>query len=264
MTKVIFFITHHTLTLDHAQVTALSLRNSVDPVTFDHLYIYNTHQEEISNDTLRELLDLPFVENIREFPNDLYPVGKSLVCDITAIVGFCAQNYRPTDSVLLLKSDCLLSVNYLNDIRKLEGLTSYVYTVPFIVAKKRVTNEELIQYSQRKLAILSDEETFFNENESLTPENDHRDRRGESPLDQKIKYISCTCKRDFSCHYMTVDNLMTIATRPGANWGGCWLENSRPKWIGSSKAFSLHKYHDIVSASRPNPREGTIEEYMLS
>jgi hypothetical protein len=263
--KIIFFITHHTLTLDHAQMTVASLRNSIDPITFDRLYIYNTHQEEISNEVIRDLLtDLPFVSDIREFPQELYPSGKSLVCDVRTIVDFCFRNYQLTDSVLLLKSDCLLSVNFLNDLKKLDRLSSYVFTAPFIVAKKRVTNEELLQYSQRKLAILSDEETFFNENESVTPENDHRDRVGEKATDFKIKYISCTCKRDFSCHYMTVDNLLTIATRQGANWGGCWLENSRSKWIGSSRAFTLHKYHSIVSDARPNPREGTIEEYMLS
>lgn len=264
--KIIFFITHHTLTETHARMTLSSLGRSNDPMKFDRMYIYNTHPEEISNDLLLKMTEeyglSSFITEILLFPGP-YPVNKTLASDIMAIEAYCRPKYKLNDAVWLLKSDCVVSVNLANELKKVDSLISFVLTPPFICAKKRVTDEEIMEYCKKPLAVLSDHETFFNEDAYGTPENDFRNRPGESPKDFNIKYIACTVKRDFSCHYLTIDNLMMMSKRE-QNWGGCWFQNVSDKWIGTYRGFVVHKYHDIVSASRPKPREGTIEEYLLS
>lgn len=265
-TKVIFFITHHTLTKEHATMTLGSLARANNPMKFDRMYIYNTHPEEISNDFLIELTNQynlsSFINEIKLFPGK-YPENKTLASDIMAIQAYCITKYNIKDAIWLLKSDCVVSVNLLDEMKKVDKLDSFVLTPPFICAKKRVTDEEIIEYCQKPLVVLSDHETFFNEDAYGTPENDFRNRPGESPKDLNIKFISCTVKRDFSCHYLTLDNLLAMAKRE-QNWGGCWFANVANKWIGTYRGFVVHKYHGIQSVNRPTPREGTIEEYLLS
>lgn len=264
--KILFFITHHTLSKQHAEMTLGSLSRSIDPIKFDIMYIYNTHPDELTNESLLKMIDdfhlEKVAENINLFPGK-YPLNKTLASDIMAIQNFCVENYENKDAILLLKSDCVVSLNLLNEMNKVNILESFVLTPPFICAKKRVTDEEIIEYCKKPLVVLSDHETFFNENSYGTPDNDFRNRPGESPKDINIKFISCTVKRDFSCHYLTIDNLIAMSKRE-QNWGGCWFECVSDKWIGTHRGFVVHKYHSIESPNRPIPREGTIEEYLLS
>jgi len=264
--KIIFFITHHTLTEDHARMTLSSLSRSINPINFARLYIYNTHKGEISDNFLlgiiKEYKLERFIKEIKIYPG-IYPTKKTLGSDIMAIQKYCQRIYRKTDAILLLKSDCVVSINLMNEMSKVDGIDSFVLTPPFICAKKRVTNEEIIEYCGKEVVVLSDHETFFNEDSYSTGETDHKNRVGESPLDKNIKYISCTVKRDFSCHYLTLDNLIAVQKRE-QDWGGCWLQSVSNRWIGTERGFVVHKYHDIQSANRGLPREGTIEQYMLS
>lgn len=265
-TKIIFFITHHTLSEDHARMTLGSLGRSNSPMRFDRMYIYNTHSDELSNDFLLGLTQeyklSDFIGEIKLFPG-AYAANKNLASDMMAIQTYCASSYKLTDAIWLLKSDCVVSVNLMDEMRKVDTLPSFVLTPPFICAKKRVTNDEIIEYCKKPLVVLSDHETFFNEDAYQTPENDHRNRPGESPRDAHIKFISCTVKRDFSSHYLTFDNLLGMS-KCEKDWGGCWLQNVAQRWIGTYRGFVIHKYHNIESPNRPNPREGTIEEYLLS
>jgi hypothetical protein len=264
--KILFFITHHTLSADHARMTLGSLGLSKDPMKFDRMYIYNTHPEELSNEfllTLTQEYNLgSFIKDIKLFPG-AYPINKTLASDIIAIQSYCINHYKLRDAIWLLKSDCVVSVNLANELMKVDKLNSFVLTPPFICAKKRVTNDEINEYCKKPLVVLSDHETFFNEDAYGTPENDFKNRPGESPKDFNIKFISCTVKRDFSCHYLTLDNLIVVSKRE-QNWGGVWFQNVSDKWIGTYRGFVVHKYHSIESPNRPNPREGTIEDYLLS
>jgi len=264
--KILVFITHHTLSEDHARMTLGSLSRSINPMKFNRMYIYNTHQDELSNDLLLKLTDeynlSSFIDDIKLFPGS-YPVNKTLASDIMAIQLYCTSTYKLTDAVWLLKSDCVVSSQLVNEMNKTNNLESFVLTPPFICAKKRVTNDEILEYCEKKYVVLSDHETFFNEDAYGTPENDFRNRPGESPKDPNIKFISCTVKRDFSCHYLTLDNLNKVSKRE-QSWGGCWFQNVSDKWIGTYRGFVVHKYHGIQSVNRSAPREGTIEEYLLS
>ena len=55
MKNIIFFITHKTLSFEHAIATFTSLSNQNGKIKFDKMYIYNTHPEEISNIDIQNL-----------------------------------------------------------------------------------------------------------------------------------------------------------------------------------------------------------------
>ena len=55
MKHIAFFITHKTLTEHHCNLTFLSLSKQSKDHRFDKLYIYNTHKDELSNETIMNL-----------------------------------------------------------------------------------------------------------------------------------------------------------------------------------------------------------------
>lgn len=266
MAKILFFITHSTLSYDHADMTLRSLGKSIDPVLFDTMYIYNTHDHELSNSDIIDLChkyDLSkFITNILIW-DGIYPQSKTLGADVYTIGQYCKCKYPMNTKIWLLKSDCVVSQYLISDFSKMDIYESFVLTPPFICAKKRVTNEEIIDYCSRPWVILSDDITFFNEDTHKTPDNDHRNRPNMTPYHPSILFISCTVKTDFSCHYLTLDNLLSINIS-FQNWGGCNFSHLQDKWYGTSRGFVVHKYHNIVSENRPTPREGTIESFMLA
>jgi hypothetical protein len=264
--RVIFFITHTTLTYQHANMTFKSLANSKDPVEFDELIIYNTHQYELSNDELIKLYksyDIPFIKNLYVFDYD-ENTPKTLGGDVKAIRDFCLNKYSQTDHILLLKSDILLSINLLNEINKFPiESDNFVFTPIFITAKKSVTDEELTDYIKLPYAVLSSEDTFYMEDEIRSVDNDFRNRMGVTPKDKKIKYMSCRVKRDWSCHYLPVKALMMLELK-NQTWGGISLEPVSDLWIGSYKSFTVHRYHGIGSINNASERPGEWGEWLAS
>jgi hypothetical protein len=265
--NIIFFITHATLTLDHAVETFASISRSINPMIFDMLWIYNTHQHELDSIEIIRLYNVyslsNIIKDIRYFP-DTYPDQKKLTHDINTIKNFCNKMYSQSDRFLILKSDIILSTNLLNDLTKMGAISSFVLSPPFVVAKKRVHIDDIVQYSKRPFFIPSDNETFFNENEDGSNDNDHRNRPNIKPTDSSIKFISCTVKSDFSCHYLTLDCLNNLVIHIDNTWGGVNFSRLKDRWFGTNRGFTIHQYHDIVSNNRPAPREGSIELYMLS
>jgi hypothetical protein len=265
--KILFFITHSTLNFDHAKKCIDALSSSVNPITFDMMWIYNTHPLELDNTDLINYSQKTLgeiVTNIKLFPSLAYPKEKKLSWDIACISKFCNDIYCQTDRVLLLKSDILVSKYLLSELHKTTMLSSFILTPPFIVSKKRATYNDICKYLERRWFIPSDDITFFNENEDGTFDNDHRNRPGLSPKSQQVLFISCTVKSDFSCHYMTIDCMNKISLNLNNTWGGINFSRLKDKWIGTTEGFVVHQYHSIESENRLAPREGTIEEYMLS
>ena len=120
MKNIVFFITHKTLSLDHAECTFKSMSKQVirNDQYFDALYIYNTHQDELPNSLLVDLFNQhslnAFFKELVIF--DYNPnTAKSLSGDTMAIKNFCTANFTGDDRVLLLKSDCVLSKNYFDN-----------------------------------------------------------------------------------------------------------------------------------------------------
>ena len=55
MKEIVFYITHKTLELEHAELTFGSFERQNCDKSFHTLYIYNSHEDELSNETLLEL-----------------------------------------------------------------------------------------------------------------------------------------------------------------------------------------------------------------
>ena len=119
MKTVLFFITHKTLGEEHARATFYSIQKQSGSDMFDEMYIYNSHQEELSNEFLLELCGeyniSSKVRDIKVFPYQ-QETNKSLGADYVAIMEFCKHNYDKKDRILILKSDCVLSKNYFKDL----------------------------------------------------------------------------------------------------------------------------------------------------
>lgn len=267
MKKIVFFITHKTLELEHADLTFQSLSNQNTDVVFDRLYIYNTHQNELSNDTILELYNKYNLNRIFKevVVFDYDPsTHKSLGGDISAIKTYCISNYERLDRILLLKSDILLSKNYFDEINNIHESSDMIYFVaPLVCAKKRVANEEIISYSLRDNFIRSDEITFFVEDQNQSGNNDFNNRPGVDVLDEAIKFTSCYVIRDFSCHYFSIGLFERVSINL-QSWGGIWFESLRSFLKETSRCFTIHKYHDIKSENRAEDREGPVESWLTS
>ncbi len=267
MKNIVFFITHKTLSLKHANATfySMSKQDIRDTANFDVLYIYNTHEDELSNENLLELYkkyDLArFFNSVEIFPYDKN-THKSLGGDTHAIRTFMQQRYLADDRYLMLKSDCVLSKNYFDEILHIgPGLISFI--APFICAKERLTDEEIFEYAERDRYIPSDSITFFVEDQFNSPNNDFNNRPGVNVTDHEIKFTSCYVITDFSAHFISVElaSKMNINTQ---SWGGVKFYLLAPFFIGTDRCFVIHKYHDIISENRSTDREGPVKTWLKS
>lgn len=268
MKKIVFFITHKTLSEEHANATFWSLSNqSVNSSEkFDCFYIYNTHQDELTNSFLTELYER---YNLGRFFNELKifdydnNTPKALGADIGTIGNYVLQNYSDDDRVLLLKSDCVLSKNYLNDLLKIEENKKIYFVAPFVCAKERIKDEEIFEYANRDKFIASDDITFFVEDQTNSSNNDFHNREGVKVTDEQIKFTSCYVIGDFSCHYITASLLPKMIVNI-QSWGGVKFYNLTSHFVGTDNSFVIHKYHSIISENRQSDREGPVKEWLNS
>lgn len=267
MKNIVFFITHKTLTKDHAEMTFYSMSKQIvnTEKKFDKLYLYNTHQNELSNYHLLMLYDTfklnRFFNEVCVFNyNDETP--KSLGADVLEISNYMKNNYDCDDRVLLLKSDCVLSVNYFDEILSIPEKTVY-FVAPFICAKERISNNEIIEYSNRNEYIESDDITFFVEDQTHSSNNDFTRRKDVRVTDDSIRFTSCYVITDFSCHFISV-NLLEKISIEFRSWGGAKFFELTPYFHGTDRCFVIHKYHGIISENRPTDREGPVREWLNS
>ena len=267
MKNVVVFITHKTLAEDHVQCTFLSmfLQHVPSAKKFDELYIYNTHQDELSNEKIINLFNYYNLQSkfkeIKILNSD--QETKSLGEDIGLLRNHFIKNYQAEDRILLLKSDCVLSKNYFEEILNMDQNKQVYFVAPFVCAKSNVSNEEIISYSQRDKFIKSDDVTFFVEDQNRTANNDFNDKKDVSIYDKKIKFTSCYVIRDFSCHFLSVGLLPEINIEI-KSWGGCNFENLTKHFVETNKCFVIHKYHDIISENRTTDREGPVSSWLKS
>jgi hypothetical protein len=267
MKNIVFFITHKTLTIDHAEMTFRSISNQMCNAKMDTLYIYNSNSDELSNNVILDIIEK---SNAKQFFNtieifDYDPrSNKSLATDIENIRNFSKNNFNLEDRILLLKSDIVLSKYYFDDILNNTPKDRPIYFVsPFICAKKRVTNDQILQYSLRDVYVKSDNITFFVEDRYQSGDNDFNNRPGINVTDHSILFTSCYVIRDFSCHFISVSLLDLIQIR-NQTWGGVWFSNLEPYFIETERSFTIHKYHNIISENRSSGREGPVESWITS
>lgn len=266
MKNVVYWMTHKTLDLEHAILSFQGIANQKCDSQFDELIIYNSHSNELSNTQLLDLftkLELSkFFKTVSIFPYK-EETHKSLGGDINAIKQHAQATLNDEDRVLLMKSDSVLSVNYFDEIlNKLPNKQVY-FVAPFVCAKKRITNEEILSYSQRDRFVRSDKITFFVEDQYGSQNNDFYQRPGIEVTDEHIKFTSCYVIRDFSCHFLSV-NLLPFINISQQSWGGVNFSNLSPHFIATDRCFVVHKYHDIVSENRSNDREGPVKDWLNS
>jgi hypothetical protein len=229
--------------------------------------VYNTHEEELSNELLFELIEKynlnKFFREIKLFPYDPN-TPKTLGSDIGTIRNFCHTNLTPEDRILLVKSDTILSVNYFDDVLNKTPQDKAVYFVaPFICAKERVSNDDIIKYSNRTAYIPSDEITFFVEDQHQSNNNDFHNRPGVDVTDEGILFTSCYVIRDFSCHFLSV-SLFDLVRIIEQSWGGVWFSALTSFFVGTDRSFVIHKYHSIKSENRQTDREGPVNIWLQS
>ena len=269
MKNIAFFITHKTLGLDHAKecFRSMAVQSNKTGRKFDALYIYNSHQDELSNNTIADLAYgyglFEYFEEVCLFDYDP-KTPKSLGADIFTIKEFCKKHYSPEDRVLLLKSDCVLSVNYFDTIFSLPEDRRIFFTAPFICAKERITNDEIRGYAERDYFIPSDDVTFFVENHvPQFGKNDFELGRPVKVTDEQIKFTSCYVITDYSCHFVSM-GLLDLAEIINQSWGGVKWYGLLPYLQTTNQCFVIHKYHGIISENRSTDREGPVKEWLAS
>ena len=266
MKNVVYWMTHKTLDFEHAVLSFQGFANQKCDSQFDELIIYNSHSEELPYTQLLDLvvrLNLSkFFKNVSVFPY-VDTTHKSLGGDVYAIKEHAKATLNDHDRILLMKSDSVLSVNYFDEaLNKLPSKQVY-FVAPWICAKRRVTNEEILEYSQRDGFVRSDEITFFVEDQHGSTNNDFHQRPGVNVTDENIKFTSCYVIRDFSCHFLSV-SLLPFVNIAQQSWGGVNFSNLSPHFIATDRCFVIHKFHDIVSENRPNDREGPVKDWLNS
>lgn len=263
--NVLFFITHKTLSKNHADMVFKSISLQNTDKKFDRMVIYNSHSHELSNDNLLSLFHQNglsrVVSDVSVFDYD-DKTSKSLGGDIHCIRKYCKETMNPNDRVLLLKSDCCLSRNYFDVVLNIEESRLIHFVAPFVCAKKRVGDIEILEYLSRDSFVRSDRITFFVEDSHQSANNDFINR-SESITDQSILYTACMVTRDFSCHFVSV-GLMDLITIREQTWGGCNFSRLDPYLIQSDGCFVVHKYHDIQSENRIGDREGPVKDWLNS
>jgi hypothetical protein len=189
--------------------------------------------------------------------------NKSLGADVHTITNYFREFYEPNDRVLLLKSDCVLSKNYFEDILNIEENKEIYFVAPFICAKERIDNKEIIEYSLRDRYVLSDEITFVVEDQTNSQNSDFKNRQDIKVTDEAIKFTSCYVITDYSCHYITnsLTNLITINYQ---SWGGAKFYSLVPHFVATKRSFVIHKFHSIISENRSSDREGPVKDWLDS
>lgn len=267
MKRILFFITHKTLDYEHCELSFQSIHNQQSTsLVWDVMYIYNTHQEELPNETILALLD---TYNLRQYTKDVKlfdydPLShKSLGQDIQNIMTYVSRHYQPEDRVLFMKSDLLLSKYYFQDIERLPATIPVYFTAPYVCAKKRVSNKEIVEYTMREKYVPSDKITLFTEDRYGPHGTDLATRKDVAITDESIKFFACYVIRDWSCHLISV-SLFPLVNITKQSWGGVSLGHLAPYFHETQRSFVVHKYHDIVSENRSDVREGPVNKWLLS
>lgn len=231
MKNILFFITHKTLNIDHNVEMCLNyLSRSYDPLRFDEMYICNSYQEELSNDSILKLTTKyninSICKNIKIFPYD--------TIDYNSIFSYLIDNYYlHDDRILLLKSDIMVSINFLNELKTIQNNLDekFILTPIFIDPKENLTNKEIRN-------IISSDEIVFNE---------------------KTKNIS-----PFSsvfCHYFSILTIweMNIIEIDDINFLNC-----KDYWMCTNYSFVIHKSHSSCKNNEEKESDTLIEEYFIN
>lgn len=261
----IFFMTHATLGPRHADLCIRALSSKMALGIWDYIHIYNSHQDEIPNSAIEEILERYDISiPVSRLPYDASS-PKTVSQDILNITNF-VKSSLPAEKgkILLLKSDYVLAGNFAAAIERLPP-DNFVWTLPTMNAKEFVGDDEIMDRAGRQF-VICDEMTYYRGSDIFEPYKEMGPVNGDSTImdtDSRIKFVSHNIKRDLNCHVISRDvfDILKISDDEiRRTWGGpyamfCDAHSRGVNFVDERGAFAIHVFHDIISKNRSTDRE---------
>lgn len=277
------FTTHTTLDVIHADYSLRSLLQlQTEDVIWDNFIIYNTHENELPNDDIIELIKKydtkKCVKNIFVFPYDQEKNKKNLVQDIRNWydIGLSLGLEKVEGKIVWLKSDYCVSNNF-NKIFNQHPTKNTMWSLPVYTAKEKITYDKILDKLHLSEFSPIDDETYYrggdNPNNNL-PKTE-LSPTGDMDYDASINYVSSNYVYDFNLHVITNDTLLLgreIAYHPNvfnmdSTWGGCHnlffaLKQNNVNYSGEHRAYAIHMFHEVISENRNKDRGDARKRYI--
>lgn len=273
--NTVVFTTHTTLDLKHADYSlkALLALQTVD-ITWDNFIIYNTHEHELSNDELIELIKKydtkKFIKNLFIFPYNPEENKKNLLQDIRNWynIGLSLNLQKTPGKTLWLKSDYCVSNNF-NQIFLEHRNNNFMWSLPTLGAKQKISYDTILTKLNLSEFTPSDSETYYRggDNPNNNIPNNEISPNGEMDYHSSINYVSHNYVYDFNLHVLSNDTLelgRKIAFHPqvfdmNSTWGGphnlfYGLKQNGVYFSGEYRAYGIHMFHEIISENRLEDR----------
>jgi len=262
--RVMVFVSYPGLTHNSAAMAFLSLSLARDPITFDELLIYNSQPVELPNHQILEIIRSharlrPLLGEIQLLgPDASHPVGTphDLASDLETVRRYLAYTCTANDRVLLLRGDCVLSVGYLDELRKFEtGDTDreFVFVAPTLYAKPTLTNEQILTKAARDEIVLSSTDTFhLGDLDGAGPDSDFRCLRDTHPTSKKIQFASTCSRRTWTPSYFP----MRVLEQANIANDAVLYEHLPDLWVGAYQSFAIHQVSsDYPGGNWASPNE---------
>lgn len=271
------FTTHHTLDEKHAEMSIRSLFDQTERLVWDNFVVYNTHEDELSNDFIVNLL-IPYINSglienasVFEYKSGMYP--KTLTQDTINHFDIILGNeiYRP-GKTLLLKSDYCVSRNFNETMRKMK-VSNNIWSLPIYNAKEKVSDDEVLELLKMDVFKPVFEGVYYRggTNHPHTPgtmDNPYLEMTfdGSKDTDPSVRFVSHNIQNDYNLHVFTNDTIRICSQickqvyNPNSTWGGAHdLFNVAWNQAGIERetlidAFGVHMYHGIISPNRTQDR----------
>lgn len=269
------FTTHTTLNLEHAKYSLKSLLHlQNEDINWDYFVVYNTHEHEVSNQDLKELIlkydTNGYIKNLLVFPYNPDENKKNLLQDIRNWydIGLSLELEKIDGKILWLKSDYCVSNNF-NKVFKEHTDKTTMWSLPIYNAKQKISFDTILEKLNLPQFEPIDDETYYRggDNPSNRLPNKEISPNGDMDYHSSINYVSHNYVFDFNLHVISNDTLKLgreIAYHPqvfdmNSTWGGPHnlfhgLRSNGVKYSGEDRAYGIHMFHEIISENRDKDR----------
>ena len=269
------FTTHATLDLTHAEYSLKSLfQNQTKDISWDNFVIYNTHEHEVSNSDIVDLIKKydtkGYAKEIFIYPYDPENNRKNLLQDIRNwySVGLSLDLPNNPGKTLWLKSDYCVSNNF-NEVLINHRTHNFMWSLPIYNAKQRISNDAILDKLNLPEFSPTDEKTYYRggDNPNNDIPNEEISPNGEMDYHPSIDYVSHNYVNDYNLHVISNDSLglgYQISHHPqvfdmNSTWGGphnlfFLLKQNNIYFSGETKAYGIHMFHEIISENRKDDR----------
>ena len=269
------FTTHATLDLTHARYSLKALLElQTQDIVWDNFIIYNTHEHEINNKDLIDLIKTydtkNYIKEIITFPYNPELNKKNLLQDIRNWydIGLSLELPNTPGKTLWLKSDYCVSNNF-NSVFKDHRVNNFMWSLPIYNAKQKIKYDTILNKLDLPNFSPTDNETYYrggdNPNNKIL--NKELSPNGEMDYHHSINYVSHNYVHDFNLHVISNDTLVLgrkISYHPNvfdmnSTWGGPHnlfhgLKHHKVHFSGEYKAYGIHMFHEIISENRLEDR----------